>query len=63
MRKLIELVVPERLGAGFRWLLASSWISDTGDGILIAAGPLLIASLTHNAFLIARAHCCSGCRR
>ena len=53
MRKLIEGIAPERLGAGFRWLLASSWISDTGDGILIAAGPLLIASLTHNAFLIA----------
>ena len=53
MRKLVEGVAPQRLGTGFRWLLASSWISDTGDGILIAAGPLLIASLTHNAFLIA----------
>ena len=53
MRKLVEIIVPERLGRGFRWQLASSWISDTGDGILLAAGPLLIASLTHNAFLIA----------
>jgi MFS family permease len=53
VRNLIEAIVPERLGAGYRWLLASSWISDAGDGILIAAGPLLIASLTHNAFLIA----------
>ena len=53
MGKLLEIVAPARLGAGYRWLLASSWVGDTGDGILIAAGPLLIASLTHNAFLIA----------
>jgi predicted MFS family arabinose efflux permease len=51
--RLVEAIVPERLGSGFRWLLASSWLSDTGDGISIAAGPLLVASMTHNAFLIA----------
>jgi predicted MFS family arabinose efflux permease len=50
---LINAVAPTRLGTGFRWLLASSWLSNTGDGIAIAAGPLLVASLTHNAVLIA----------
>jgi MFS family permease len=38
---------------GFRYLLASSWISNLGDGIAIAAGPLLLAALTPDAFLIA----------
>ena len=51
----METVVPERLGVGFRWLLASSWVSNLGDGIAIAAGPLLVASLTHDAFLVALA--------
>jgi MFS family permease len=52
---LVDVVAPPRLGAGFRWLLASSWLSNTGDGIAIAAGPLLVASLTHSALLIASA--------
>jgi MFS family permease len=52
---LLDAVAPSRLGAGFRWLLGSSWLSNTGDGIAIAAGPLLVASLTKSAFLIASA--------
>jgi len=52
---IIDAVAPRRLGRNFRWLLASSWLSNTGDGIAIAAGPLLVASLTHDAFLIASA--------
>lgn len=55
MRILLDAVAPKRLGSGFRWLLASSWLSNVGDGIAIAAGPLLVASLTGNAFLIASA--------
>jgi predicted MFS family arabinose efflux permease len=51
--RLLDVLAPRRFGRSFRWLLASSWLSNTGDGISIAAGPLLIASLTHNAFLIA----------
>jgi predicted MFS family arabinose efflux permease len=53
--RIVDAVAPQRLGTGFRWLLASSWLSNTGDGIAIAAGPLLVASLTHNALLIASA--------
>jgi MFS family permease len=55
VRILLDAVAPRRLGSGFRWLLASSWLSNTGDGIAIAAGPLLVASLTGNAVLIASA--------
>ncbi|MFC4786753.1 MFS transporter [Nocardioides sp. MAHUQ-72] len=55
MSRLLETVVPQRLGRGFRWLLASSWVSNLGDGIALAAGPLLVASQTHDAFLVALA--------
>jgi predicted MFS family arabinose efflux permease len=53
--RIAELVVPSRLGMGFRWLMASSWASNLGDGIALAAGPLLVASLTRDAFLVALA--------
>src|SRR6478609_9046950 len=43
------------MGAGFRWLLASSWTSNLGDGIGLAAGPLLIASQTSDPVLVALA--------
>jgi predicted MFS family arabinose efflux permease len=55
MRRAVEIAVPARLGRGFRWLLASSWSSNLGDGIAIAAGPLLVASQTDDALLIASA--------
>jgi MFS family permease len=48
----VETVVPARLGSGYRWLLASSWTTNLGDGVALAAGPLLVASLTHDAFLV-----------
>jgi predicted MFS family arabinose efflux permease len=53
--RLVEIVLPARLGVGFRWLLASSWVSNLGDGIAIAAGPLLVASLTDSPLLVAMA--------
>jgi MFS family permease len=52
---LIEAVVPRRLGASYRWLLGSSWATNLGDGIAVAAGPLLVASLTTDPFLVALA--------
>ena len=51
----METVAPRRLGEGFRWLLASSWVSNLGDGIALAAGPLLVASMTEDARLVALA--------
>lgn len=53
--RVVETIVPARLGVGFRWLLASSWTSNLGDGIAIAAGPLLVASQTDDALLVALA--------
>ena len=55
MGRLAELIAPSRLGAGFRWLLPSSWLTNLGDGFALAAGPLLVASLTDDAFLVALA--------
>ncbi|MET0863961.1 MAG: MFS transporter [Nakamurella sp.] len=55
MGRLAELVAPSRLGVGFRWLLPSSWLTNLGDGFALAAGPLLVASLTDDAFLVALA--------
>jgi len=41
------------MGRDFRWLLASSWTSNIGDGIALAAAPLLIASMTSSPILVA----------
>jgi MFS family permease len=53
MRSLGELIFPRRMGRDFRWLVASSWTSNLGDGIALAASPLLIASLTSSPILVA----------
>lgn len=55
MSRLADLVAPTRLGRDFRWLLASSWVTNLGDGITLAAGPLLVASQTHNPLAVAMA--------
>lgn len=47
--------MPARLGTRFRWLLGSSWVSNLGDGIGLAAGPLLVASQTRDPLLVALA--------
>jgi MFS family permease len=51
----VEIVVPARLGRGFRWLLSSSIISNAGDGIALSAGPLLVASQTRDPLLVSMA--------
>lgn len=53
--RAVEAILPSRLGHGFRWLLGSSWVSSLGDGVALAAGPLLVASQTHAPFLVALA--------
>src|SRR5689334_20607090 len=35
--------------------MASSWTSNFGDGVAMAAGPLLVASLTDDPFLVSLA--------
>jgi MFS family permease len=55
VKAVVEAVAPARLGRSFRWLLGSSWVSNLGDGIALAAGPLLVASETRDPFLVALA--------
>lgn len=43
------------MGVAFRWNLASSWVAQLGDGIALAAGPLLVATQTDDPRLIAAA--------
>jgi predicted MFS family arabinose efflux permease len=53
--RIVETLVPRRLGVPFRWVLASSWTTNLGDGILLAAGPLLVAARTDDPFVVALA--------
>jgi predicted MFS family arabinose efflux permease len=55
MGGVVETLAPARLGTSFRWLLSSSWVSNLGDGMALAAGPLLVASQTEDPFLVAMA--------
>ncbi|MFS0698970.1 MFS transporter [Cellulomonas sp. 179-A 4D5 NHS] len=55
MSHLVETVLPGRLGVPFRWLVGSAFVSNLGDGLALAAGPLLVASLTDDARLVALA--------
>ena len=56
MTAILEPIAPARLGRSFRWLLASAIFSNLGDGIALAAGPLLVASQTADPFLVAMAY-------
>ncbi|MBD8869021.1 MFS transporter [Nocardioides donggukensis] len=51
----METVAPARMGRDFRWLLGASWATNIGDGLALAAGPLLIASQTRSPELVASA--------
>ncbi|MDT9593898.1 MFS transporter [Nocardioides zeae] len=53
MRSISELLAPARLGPDFRRLLGAFWTANLADGVMLAAGPLLVASLTRDPFLIA----------
>jgi predicted MFS family arabinose efflux permease len=55
LSRIGDLVAPGRLGRDFRWLLASNWVTNLGDGITLAAGPLLVASQTRNPLAVAMA--------
>jgi MFS family permease len=55
LQRLVDAVVPYRLGRGFRWLLGASFVNNAGDGVAIAAGPLLVASQTRDPFLVSLA--------
>jgi MFS family permease len=55
MSQVVAAIAPPRFGSGFRRLLAAAWASDLGDGVALAAGPLLVVSQTRDPFLIALA--------
>jgi MFS family permease len=50
-----EAIAPARLGRSFRWLFSASFINNLGDGVTVAAGPLLVASMTRDPFLVSLA--------
>ena len=54
--RLVEVVAPSRLGKPFRLLLSSSAVMNLGDGVVVSAGPLLVASLTRDPFLVSLAY-------
>jgi MFS family permease len=53
--RAVDTVAPPRLGRSFRLLLATSIVTNTGDGIALAAGPLLVASQTRDPLLVSMA--------
>lgn len=52
---LAARIAPARLGRDFRWIWGASTVSNLGDGIVLAAGPLLVASITREPFAVAMA--------
>jgi MFS family permease len=55
LTRLLDVIAPRRLGRSFRWLLAATIVNNIGDGVAIAAGPLLVASQTRDPFLVSLA--------
>lgn len=53
--RLAERVVPARLGPDFRWLWSGFAASNLADGILLAAGPLLVTSISREPIAVALA--------
>jgi MFS family permease len=47
MRSLGKYLLPSELGSDFRKIWPASIISNLGDGAMLAAGPLLVASITN----------------
>jgi predicted MFS family arabinose efflux permease len=55
MSRILETVAPARLGRNLRWVLAAVTVMNLGDGVVVAAGPLLVASQTRDPFLVSLA--------
>src|SRR5258708_23590475 len=52
---VVGVVVPARLGASYRWLWSAATVTNIGDGVVRAAGPLLVASQTRDPFIVSLA--------
>lgn len=55
LARIAEAIAPARLGRDFRWLFGAYIVTNIGDGIALAAGPLLVASQTQDPFLVSLA--------
>ncbi len=55
LSRVADIVAPARLGRSFRWLLVATIVTNAGDGIVLAAGPLLVASQTRDPLLVSMA--------
>jgi MFS family permease len=55
LTRVLDTLAPPRLGRAFRWLFAAQLINSAGDGVAVAAGPLLVASQTRDPFLVSLA--------
>jgi MFS family permease len=55
LARITEILAPARLGRSFRWLLSASFVNNIGDGVALAAGPLLVASQTRDPLLVSMA--------
>ncbi len=49
---MIERLLPDRLGRDFRWLWSSSALTNLGDGMLLAAGPLLVTTVSRDPLAV-----------
>ena len=58
LEAVVGRVLPVRLGVSFRWLWSASTLTNIGDGIVLAAGPLLVASQTRDPFVVSLAFFC-----
>jgi MFS family permease len=54
-RSVLDRVAPPELGRDFRWLWASSALTNLGDGLLLSAGPLLVTTLSREPVAVAAA--------
>lgn len=52
---LAARLAPARLGRDFPWIWGASTVSNLGDGIVLAAGPLLVASISREPVAVALA--------
>jgi hypothetical protein len=53
--RVLDVLAPPALGRSFRWLFSASLVNNAGDGVALAAGPLLVASHTRDPFLVSLA--------
>lgn len=55
LQRIVDALLPQHLGRDFRHVWLASTSSNLADGIMLAAGPLLVASITRQPFAVAMA--------